>query len=164
MFQKAVCCRGVRKRLYEGKGYSWQNVYVSINLFTLKYAPWTYYFSLFSLMQSCGTYFLYSLSTNLMKFDDNKQSPSHADMLNIITVFMLSNIQQPCLWKHIIGKKMKSLSKWKSNNWIKLKTLWQRTNCSLWAISLFATMFSRVVCCRGFKKCLFVEKGNWTLI
>ena len=47
---------------------------------------------------------------------------------------------------------METLYKWKNNNYIKLKILWQKKK--------IAIMFSKCVCCRGIRKRLYVEKGS----
>ena len=46
-------------------------------------------------------------------------------------------------------------------NW---KQCGKRRNCSFWAILPFVTMFSHVVCCRGFRKRLYVGKCKQKMV
>ena len=58
----------------------------------------------------------------------------------------LSHIKKSDFKKHSV-KHLTNLHKRYINCIIKLKTLWPKWNCSSWAISPLATMFSKVVCC-----------------
>ena len=57
---------------------------------------------------------------------------------------------------HEIELKIRFSKNEKNKYWVKLITLRQRGN---WAISPFTTIFSKVVCCRGIQKCMYVGKG-----
>ena len=58
----------------------------------------------------------------------HKHLISYSNRIYFSICITLSHIQQICsrqLWKHT-RKKLKTLFKWKYNNWIELKTWWQK--------------------------------------
>ena len=54
-------------------------------------------------------------------------------------------------WKHI-GKIIKQFFKWKHYYWTEIKTFWQKEKLLNMSNFNFATMFSKVVCCRSNQK------------
>ena len=76
-----------------------------------------------------------------------------------LTLFHIQQIRNIWLWKCLL-KNMENL-------WVvvyllkRVEILWQKKKLLVlfWAISSFATVFSKIVCCRGVRKRLYVGKG-----